>query len=385
MDGQKKSGPLYSIIYEKLREAIVEKRYVVGQKLPTEVELAKEFGVSRITSKRALEELERGGYIYRQRGRGSFVSELPDHAREEIVAPRGVATDRVIPIVLPSQGHGMFGYVQGAADVLNQAGYYLQIYTTNGTAPADRNLLERLHEIGMRMMIYYPADDRNLDLLLSLHFNGRPIITIDKRLEGLPTTAVISDNRAGGRMVTEMLLNAGHRRIAYVASVGIEAVSSVRDRYIGYCTALSSYGVNIDPRIVSFDFTAPNEWGGGLNKRALNTLRSLLDAGVTAVQAEHDFVAREVMLCAEALGLSLPEELSIVGFDNAELGAHLNVPLTTVEQNFYEIGRLAAQAAVRSIEDNTPPPDQSVVVPVRIISRASVSTPARRENGKESD
>ncbi len=372
MGNDSKAKPLYSIIYDHLRDEILRQHYAPGARLPTEVELAKDFGVSRITSKRAMEELERDGYIYRQRGRGSFVRELHTVLPPDFALPRGRSAGRAVPIVLPSEGHGMFGYVQGAAEILNRAGYFLSIQTTNGTAPAERVLLCQLLTSDAKIILYYPIDDRNLDILLALHFSKHSIITIDKRLDGLPTTSVVSDNVGGGRMVTDTLLSRGHRRIAFVSSVELEAVSSVRERFIGYCSALQKKDIRVDPDIVVLDFIGTDDsrsrW---VDPR--NLLGRLIAGGVTAIQAEHDLIARDLLRYATELGIEVPRDLSIVGFDNTDASQHLSVPLTTVEQNFHEIGRRAAEVAVRFLETNIEPPTQSIVIPVRMIDRSSVA------------
>ncbi|MCL6442409.1 MAG: GntR family transcriptional regulator [Alicyclobacillus sp.] len=369
MEGTK-AKPLYKVIYEQLKEQIEQNRYGPGEQLPTEVELAKMFQVSLITSKRALLELQRDGLIYRTRGKGSFVKSMsPAESRGPVV--RSVEnTANIVSMVLPSQGHGFARYIQGAADYLNKCGYYLSVHSTDDAVASDRQFLRDLASKGIRGIIYYPVNHfRNWDVLLALRMNQCAVVTIDQHLPDLPIPSVVCDNFGGSYESAKRLIELGHRRIAYVSCTYIDSTSTIRERFYGYCSALRESGIAVDPDVLVFDYTmGPSDAVGGRSsgRSVLTRLKSL---NVTAILAEHDFLACELLSRAAELGMKVPQDLSIVGFDNLEIGAHLPIPLTTVEQDFYEIGRKAAELVIELMERGANFAFKKHVVPVKLIER----------------
>jgi DNA-binding LacI/PurR family transcriptional regulator len=366
-----KSKPLYSKIYETLKERIENRDYLPGEQLPTESELTVMFQVSRITVKRALDDLEQQGYIYRIKGSGSYVN-----------GPGGSGSaarlmQRMIAFILPSEGaSGIGGYVSGASKELESRGYYLSIHTTNESPAKERELLESLPKNGIQGIIFYPINGRtNLDAVYTLYMNGFPIVTIDKYYEGIPVGSVVADNQAGGYMAASRLAQLGHSRIAFVSSVSLDSATSVKNRYIGYCRALKDHGLLLDPELVVLDYI---EELGRMGEQPFyeQLVHRLMRLKVTAVQAENDHVAIKLLLAAASLDLKVPEQLSIVGFDNNELAEHVDIPLTTVEQQFKEIGRKAAELIVHALETGQYP-DARHEIPVLWKERASTGKPPR--------
>lgn len=360
--------PLYEVIYEQLKQQLEDLTYKPGQQLPTEAELTERFGVSRITVKRALDELERIGYIDRIRGSGSYVKEW----RNDDALPNRVM-EKMIAFILPSEGaSGLSEYVVGAAQELERRGYYLSLHATNENTLKERELLESLPKKGVKGIIFYPINARaNIDAVYTLYMSGYPILTIDKYYEGLPIASVVADNFAGGYKAASELLKLGHERIGFVSSVSLESASSVMNRYLGYCQALKEYGIGHDAELVQLDFIAEiGELGETLFYERL--VHRYVQLGATALQAENDHVAIKLITAAIHAGLRVPEQLSVVGFDNNELAAHVELPLTTVEQQFKEIGRKAAEMIYEAIE-NSKPLNQKVEVPVRWVPRDSTA------------
>ncbi|WP_409341099.1 GntR family transcriptional regulator [Paenibacillus sp. MBLB4367] len=399
----KEVKPLYRSIFEQLKRQIDEGRYVEDQQVPTEAELSETYRVSRITSKRALEELEREGLIYRKQGSGSFVKPKgglfeaseqegrPKHKSGMLPAPSS-GIGHVAALVIPGEeSNGLSGYIRGAGDYLDSKGLLMTIHTTGGNPAKERELLETLPGKGISAILLYPVEDRaNLEQILSLAYNDYPLIAIDKYYDGLPVSSVVSDNEAGGRIVTDRLLALGHKRIAFLSGIGIEAVTSVRNRFMGYCQSLRAHGIPVDTRIVKLDFGKPFSQGNPFFHRQIEQseegkrflkrmLEGLMALGVTAIQAENDLLAIGLLKTAADLGIKVPEALSVAGFDNVELSGHLDIPLTTVEQPFYETGRKAAELAVRVLRSG-PVPIAKLVLPVALIERQSIG-PAPAERG----
>lgn len=359
---------LYRIIYDYLREKIEKQEYQPSQQLPTEAELAEQFQVSRITSRRALAELERHGYIYRKRGSGSYVKAPIKPEQLERNGQDGL--NRLISMILPFEdASGMIDYIRGASNLLNSMGYYLSIHQSGGDSENERSLIKTLRDQGIPGIIFYPVDDRNnFDVLHALYLEDYPLVTIDKNFESIPLGSIVSDNFAGGYMGASKLIELGHRNIGFVSSVSIESTSSVRNRYFGYCRALKDNQIPVDNRIVVLNAIEHARKGKGEWLKSLFEVFQQYD--VTAIQAENDLVAIDLLKFAADIGLRVPQDVSIIGFDNHELTKHLEVPLSTIEQDFYGIGQKAAQLTVDLLEKRKSLPE-NLTVPVQWIERES--------------
>lgn len=352
---------LYSQIVEYLKNEILQNRLQPGDKLPTELELSKMFGVSRITSKRALDELAKENWIYRKKGKGSFVLPLQEKRVERNVP-------KIIAMVLPTDGTAgrRIEYIRGATDYLEDKGYYLSVHTTYDDPVKEREYLLNLPVNGIKGMILYPSMRENFDVLSVLCTRQYPIVLIDQRYQSLPLSSVVSDNCDGAYKAVSHLIELGHRRIAYVALVRLEDVSSVRERFLGYCKALKDHGVPIDLDIVRVPLSKYTE--GDTENKLEDVLADLLKKGTTAIFAEHDYLAILIAKKLSNMGVHIPQDVSLVGFDNIEMLEHLEFRLTTVDQDFYKIGMLAAQTVIQAIENGSYKP-REVVVPVKLIKR----------------
>lgn len=371
---------LYVKLVNYLKNQIESGELKVNDKLPTELEMAELFKVSRITSKRAFEELRAEGLIYRKRGSGSYVAEKKNEVRPvRYKAVTGVVpTDikNIVSIVLPfdASSGGLMETINGASQVLNKYGYFLSIHSSGRNIYKEKELLNNLFEQQVGGVILYPISDReNLELMNKFHLANYPLITIDKYYESIPICCVISDNNTGCYEATKHLIGNGHKKIGFISDVSIEEATSVRNRYFGYCRALAESELSIDEKIIKT----------GLIKSEINPLDEdarelliekelnyLISKGMTAVVCVNDYVAATVMKVAiNRLGLRLPKDLSIVGFDNIEIAAHLQVPLTSVAQDFHEMGKRAAELLLESINDSHE--YSKVVLPCKLVERAS--------------
>jgi transcriptional regulator, gntR family with lacI sensor len=357
---------LYEKILQYLKNKIENKELLPGDRLPTEMELAEEFGVSRITSKRALEELRAAGLIYRVRGRGSFVS---GQTRTDNAAPKANAVldySKVVAFMIPFScaNGGIMDTVKGASKVLSENGYILDVKYSNSRPEEEKELLESLYEKNLGGIIFYPISDRkNLELMNMFSLDEYPIVSIDKYFESVPISCVVSDNQKGEYEATKYLLGLGHRNIAFLSDAKIEDATSVRNRYFGYCKALKESGLPIRQ-----EFVKNGDFYNLLREPALPILKELLEAGVTAMCCINDYVAVFIVKCLEALGVKVPEEVSVIGFDNVDVGIFAG--LTTVRQNMEYMGECAARYIV---ECNTMGKHEYIktVIPVEMICRES--------------
>lgn len=378
--------PLYQVILDEYREKITTGELAVNDRLPSESELAELFNVSRITSKRALEELEREGYIVRLKGSGSYVSE--DWNKSGI---SGMSKEnRIYSIVLPfgtSYGRSM-ELIQGASAYLQQQGHHLTVNVANRDLNQERDILTGLLQSNIAGIIYYPGSEiLNLDVLYRLQLQGSPVVMVDKHISGVPFSTVVSDNVKGGYLATTHLCELKHKEIAYFSDMPFHQASSVKERFYGYCQAHADYGLELNENNFIIDFLEPLKMENPTLYKMIQNCE-VNDAGVeffkhiwsrlldrpkpiTAIHTLNDYTAIFLLNSAIKLGISVPNEVSIVGFDNIELTSHLEVPLTTVEQDFFSIGHEAAKQLTAPAPKAGEPP--IIRLPVNFIERKSTA------------
>lgn len=373
---------LYQEIIDYLQAKITSREFAPGDLLPSEFELARHFQVSRITAQKALDELENSGLVYRVRGKGSFVSDQPQ------VAPGNAAEPslKIIALVIPfgsSLGRG-FDVIQNLSAVLSRNGYYLSVHISHYSIEEEREILANLVRDGVAGIVIYPFSHRdNVDLIHRLLLNNYPIITVDKFYDVLPVSGVLSDNFNGSYQATAHLIARGHRNIVFVSDRELAAANSVSERYFGFCKALKDHGLPItDEQLVLTEYrhNEPLFEAVKNNSPAVNALldpykkiiAALLEREkpCTAIHGLNDYLTIYLLKAALGMGIKVPQELSFIGFDNIDYSAYLEVPLTTVEQNFKKIGEEAGHLMLRRIND--PAGECSrIVIPVELIERRS--------------
>jgi LacI family transcriptional regulator len=221
----------------------------------------------------------------------------------------------------------------GIAEALYERNLRLALCLTRYEHIRERTLVELLvHDASDGGVLITPTESP--DELRALQDQGYPFVVVDPREElpsGIPT--VSAANVAGGMQAGEHLIGLGHRRIGVIT--GPRDLVSMEDRYAGFCAALASAGLLPDPELVHRG-NLDAQSGRAAAKALLE-----LDDRPTAIFALNDNMAAGALQAARALGLQVPQDVSIVGFDALEPSRLSN--LTTVRQPLEEMGRLAVQ------------------------------------------
>jgi Transcriptional regulators len=341
------SQPLYQKIVTDLKQQITDGKFALHAQLPTEKELSEMYQVSRITSKRALTELEQADLIYRVRGKGSFVKEP---TRPTKLAKR-------ILFLLPFVNDLSLGnFNDGLTPVMQEK--KIDVFMTSADLLNNRSADELIQEFDG--MIYYTnTDDQHIELLFELYLKQFPVVLLDKKIHDFDFPAVLSDNLEGGRLATQALLEAGHTRIGYLFGE-TQPPQSTRQRYFGYLSCLKQHNVAFH--------TALEDQQANID----NLLAYCQQQQLTAIVCENDLVAIHAMRELRAANITVPQEISVIGFDNIQAAALVDPPLTTISQDFKKIGQLASETLITWIETGEKPTD--IAVPVTLIQRASTQT-----------
>ena len=365
---------LYEQIIETIMDQIRSGAFSYDKPICTEAELTERYQVSRITVRRALAELESRGILYRKRGVGSFVRkdiyQLSDFAPP--VKDNSGNSSKLFAFVLPFNisRTGLTGTYQAASFYLAEHGCMTSIYITESSGEnRARHILDRLAGMNIAGVAYYPyTSNIHLPLIHQLLFAGKPVVLMDLPSPCAHLASVSSDNLHGSLDLMKHLLLLGHRRIAFLSGVKPEDRVTVSDRLSGYLISLTESGIPIDNSLIYTSMAEearnlPEENPGSL----IAVLRAFHQKGVTAVVTEHDGIAYQVLQACEQIGLKVPEEMSVCGFDRSEwVSMHSGMVITTVAQDYPAIGRAVGELLYtglsRPLAIHTP-----VVIPARLI------------------
>jgi DNA-binding LacI/PurR family transcriptional regulator len=235
-------------------------------------------------------------------------------------------------------------------------------------------------------LLSLPQNGASGAILMALHtaaFNeavvriqgqGFPVVVVAHHPHEINVPAVVADNYAGGALVGRHLAGLGHTRVAFIGDC---AASTVRARLEGYRDALAEAGVVL-PRGRVVDIT-PEDLLADWTEMVRQAADGLLGGAErpTAVFCSCDAVARACYRACGALGLRIPQDVSLVGFDDDPLAEWLSPPLTTVRQPFTEMG----QAAMRVLQEGLAGREakaETVTLPVEWVGRGSTAAPGKR-------
>jgi LacI family transcriptional regulator, galactose operon repressor len=251
-----------------------------------------------------------------------------------------------VGVIIPDLTNPLFPpIVRGLEDRLAAAGYVALIGNTDGDGERERLVFEQMrarHADGMVLATAHLSDP----LLAEAARTGLPVVLVNRMAQDHSLPSVSVDNESGMRMAVAHLIAQGHRRIAHIA--GPQEVSTGLYRYRGFVSAMEAHGL-ADPGLIQVAKAFSIEEG-------LRCTRLLLEqGGCTAVAAANDMLAVGCFAALEEAGLSCPDDLSVVGFNDMPFIDRLRPPLTTIRFPHYQVGTEAAQLLLELISDGSGP------------------------------
>jgi GntR family transcriptional regulator of arabinose operon len=306
------------------------------QQLPSENILAKQFKMSRHTVREALGDLENEGWIRREQGRGTFCiySEKPGNRTIAVITT--YISDYIFPTL-----------IRGIEEVLSSSGYTLVLANTGNNKEKEAQCLENLLDQDIAGLIIEPTKsaEENINLNYFKDFQEReiPYIFLHAVYSGLEPAYIMMDDQNGGYMATKYLLQLGHREIAGIFKT--DDLQGVK-RQEGFNAALAEYGVIIQPEFLGEYKTEQ------LLSYPYQFTKDLLHKSPrpTAIVCYNDQLAIKVMEAIRDEGLKIPQDISIIGYDDSGLALASEVKLTTIKHPKAEMGRQAARLIIDMVE-----------------------------------
>lgn len=235
---------------------------------------------------------------------------------------------------------------RGIEDYCHAAGYSLIICNADDSAEKERAYVQVLRARQTDGLIINTTG-QNRQLFQELADSGFPLVLLDRKLEGVQADAVTLDNAKGTALAMAHLLGRGYRRIAIVVYPP-HGLSSRTERLEGYRRALAEADIPVDDELVKIAGARP-----GAAREAVHELLAMRPIP-EAIFATNYLINLEVLAAVREAGLSVPRDIGIMGFDDAEWTPLLDPPLTTVAQPTYDMGRRAAELLVKRIESKRP-------------------------------
>lgn len=285
---------------------------------------------------------------------------------------RGLSRGRcqTIGVVVPSFTQASaVERLRGIVAALDGSRYDLVLFNVESPLHRDEHFaaLNRRDRADGLVVMSLPPPPR---ALARLRAAGVPVVLVDA--EGKAVPKITTDDVEGGRLATRHLVSLGHRRIGFIGDDPANAFgfTSSSGREAGYREVLAGVGVGPDDALVRY---GPHERAVA---RGLAEQLLALRPRPTAIFAASDVQALGVLEAARAAGLAVPEELSIVGFDDIEVAAYLG--LTTVHQPLFDSGYAGARTLLDLLEGRGPPEPRVRELPLELVVRSSTAPPPRR-------
>ena len=347
--------PQYFQLQTWLTEQIQEGVFKPHDKIPTEEELVQLTGLARATVRQAIQNLVAMGYLTRKKGLGSFVL-IPQLSNQK---------QTIVGIIVPDIRAGYAPELaRGVEDTAAKSKHSLMLCSSDDLFIKAEFHANRLIENSISGVIIVPtaaADAKNRMIVQKFKERSIPVVLADRAIGGLEIDHVTTDNYNGAYKLTRYLVSKGHTKIAFVYS-GIFSTEQLR--FEGYRKALEDSGLRFDSSIVVAHA------GPFSDDQFLKYARALLKQRkkMTAVFAAHDRIALSFYTATKEMGLSIPEDLSIVGYDDLNFQG---VPLTTMHQPIYEMGVESMKLISAKVRGSADPP-KSIVLESYLVERGSV-------------
>lgn len=369
IDAASQEEPKYRMIAAALREGVLSGDYPPESRLPSETELVRRFGVSRMTIVKAIKELQQAGLVTRRVGSGTYVS------------PRTGQTNRLFGLLIPELGQTeIFEPIcQGMASYQGVDRHSLLWGNAVGEEHPKEQAAEELCQQYISQQVsgvfFAPLelaptkDEVNRRIVASLDKAGIPIVLLDRCVEQYPKRSrydlVGIDNRRTGYMATMHLIHAGAQRIAFLGKP--LSASTVDARIAGYREALFAARLLGNTDMV----TRGDPGDAELVQNVLKEQKP--DAFVCA----NDHTAATLMQSLARLGRQVPKDMRIVGVDGVRYASLLSIPLTTMQQPCVAIGQLAMSTMLSRLE-NLNFPARDILLNCQLVVRQSCGTAKNR-------
>lgn len=327
-------------------------------------EVAAALGLSTMTVSRALNDRPNVNPKTKKRIQevAAKMGYTPNHVAKSLVSNRTYT----IGVVIPEIGHAFFPeVVRGIDEISSEANY--QIFLTNSSEDfeKEKRSIEALRAKRVDgILVSTSIKSTDFSFFENLRNTGIKIVFFDRCIHNLGISCIGVNDRVASRQISEHLIKNGYKKIAYLS--GPPEVTIGRERLAGFREALSSAGIEINEnRIVETGLTEID------GKEAMQKLLALPEEErPDAVATVNDPSALGAIEAIKEYGLSIPDDIAIVGFTNEVRASIIDPPLTTINQPAYDVGKKAADKLLRTIENENEPVENVELVANLVVRKS---------------
>jgi len=335
----------YNIVKQAIKSKILDGSFQPHQKISSESELMKQFGVSRHTVRLALGDLVNDGLLYREQGAGTFCADRTKTERSSATKTKniGIITTYISDYIFPS-------IIRGAESYLSKQGYNVTLFSTNNDHGNEKRILENILTQPLDGVIIEPTKSAianpNINYYLNLERKKIPYIMLNAFYDELEPLSLTIDDEKGGYLQTEHLIKLGHRNIVgFFKNDDIQGIKRMK----GYIKAHRNHGVLINPNYIINYKTIEK------TSKPIEALSQLLSIDnmdrPTGIVCYNDELAVLLLDVIRGKNLTVPNDLSIVGFDDSFMAKVSEVKLTTIQHPKSKMGERAASIILNMVHE----------------------------------
>jgi LacI family transcriptional regulator len=257
---------------------------------------------------------------------------------------------------------------KGAADVLEKNGYYTFVSNTDDNASKEVEFIDDFDSMLIAGLVIIPSSrGKNADIFNDIII---PTVILDREIAGVNKDLVTADNKNGAYEATKLLIGNGHREI-FMLSGPVHTVA-IQKRVDGWKKAMVEHGLYEEDHLVVNEDSFSIRTGYEMMKMILEKKQN-----IDAIFSCNDTIAIGIMQAIDEAAKSIPEDISLVGFDDSYISQFLKPPLTTVRQPFYEEGKIAAEILLDRINNRSAEKLKRIILKTKLIIRETVAERAK--------
>lgn len=332
----------YKALYKHIADKIDLRDICAGEKLPSENELCKEYNISRQTVRNALAALERDGYVTSIKGKGTFV-------KKEVIFNR----IKTIGVCLSFLENYIFPEVlQGIEAVLAHEGYGIDLRFGYNRVNNERDFLKRALDLNLAGVIVEGIKSANpnpnVEYYEELIKKKVPVILVNNHYPNIDCNAIELEDDRLMYETTKMLIDAGHKKIG-----GLFKSDDYQgqQRYFGFVKALLDNDVTVDESNIYWYDTTNLAASEIRNTVIFDNFVKMIAENCTAVAFYNDLVAVNIIKRLRAMGMKVPEDISVVGFDHSDVTKSIGLKIVSANHPKNKLGVKAAQMLIDLINN----------------------------------
>ncbi len=329
-------------------------------------DIAQELGVSATTVSRVL-----AGKAKEHRISDETAKQVIELSKRKNFTPNAIARGlrllktHTIGLLIPDISNPFFaGLARNVTEGLHRHGYSIILCDSQDDLAMERQLLDLLWSRQVDGMIIAPVGQQ-ASHVADLARMPKPVVMVDRFFSDLKIPYVSSDNFLGAKQAMECFFENGHRKIACLK--GLSGSAPAEERLRGYRQALSQHGLEVDESLIRGD--AFGEQSGYVETKLLLKRRR----DFTGIFAMSNLIASGALTALEEEGVRVPEDISLIAFDEQPYLSHFNPPLTTIAQPVERIGDTVVKILLSQMKSPDQPQTEGILLPTSLVRRKSVA------------